>query len=78
MFIIQAGPMVIHLEINSHKKNQSFAEVQKTIALYYFTLVSKFCILVSKFRAGDGKKAWCLSSMLVLPAIRSNENIQNY
>ena len=44
--------MVLHYEINHSKPEQSLAEVQKTIAIYDFALVSKL-------QAGDGKKAWC-------------------
>ena len=52
--------MVIHSEINYRKKEQSLAEVQKTIALYDFALVREF-------RAGDGEKRFfcclCLSAL---------------
>ena len=53
MLIIEAGPMVIHQKLNRCMQEQSLAEVQKTIAIYEFALVSNF-------RAGDGKKVWCL------------------
>ena len=65
MLVIQAGLMVIHSEINYRKKEQSLAEVQKTIALYDFALVSYSWLAIER-------KSGILLSMLVSPAIRNN------
>ena len=58
MLIIKAGPVVIHWEIN---REQSLAEVQKTIAIYDFTFVNSWQVMERK------RGVWL--SMLVRPAI---------
>ena len=61
MLIIEAGPMVIHQEINSCKKEQSLAEVQKTTAL----AISNWSTNSGLAMENNLKRGVCLSALQV-------------
>ena len=66
--------MVITYEINRCKQEQSLAEVQKTITIYDFALVSK--LQPVSWYAMESKRGVLLSTH-VRPAMRNNGNNQN-